>query len=130
VEKDTRASLVTRPDGTIGFRMGQAQFNDYNAGVSAAAPDYTRTRAPALAIYAGGQSAFRLSSASPERRAGLQAFLTTIVEPWRSASIDQFRRGARVGEVLIMDAVHHLFLHKPEETAALVTRFIGRHPAR
>lgn len=128
LERDMRASLSQGADGTVGFRMGQRQFAEFAASFSAAPPDYARVRAPALAIYAGGQSAFRLRAAAPEIRAQLERFLTTTVEPWRTASIQQFRRGIPGGEVVTMDATHHLFLHKPEETAAVVTSFLRRHP--
>jgi pimeloyl-ACP methyl ester carboxylesterase len=130
VERDTRAALTIRPDGSVGFRMGQSQFEQFVSSFSAAPPDYSRVRAPALAIYAGGQSAFRLRTATPELRPRLGRFLTETVEPWRQASIAQFRRALPHAEVVSMDAVHHPFLHKPAETAALVRRFLARHPIR
>jgi pimeloyl-ACP methyl ester carboxylesterase len=129
VERDTRAALALQPDGTAGFRMGQSQFGELMSGLSSSPPDYRRVQAPALAIYAAGQSAFRLSSAAPEQREALGRFLTETVEPWRRASIEQFRRGVVGGEIVEMDAVHHLFLHKPAEAAALARLFLRRHPA-
>ena len=50
VERDTRASLTLRPDGTAGFRMGEKQYGEMLQSVSAGAPDYRRVRAPALAL--------------------------------------------------------------------------------
>lgn len=34
----------------------------------------------------------------------------------------------RDGEVVEMDAGHHLFLHRPRETLVIVERFLARHP--
>ena len=130
LERDIRASLTQRADGTVGFRMGEPQFAEFSASFCAAPPDYSRVRAPALAIYAGGQSAFRLRVAAPQIRSRLESFLATTVEPWRAASIEQYRRGMRGGEVVTMNAVHHMFLHKPHETAAVVRSFLRRHPIR
>jgi pimeloyl-ACP methyl ester carboxylesterase len=131
VEEDTRKSLAVRPDGSVGFRMGEAQFAEYLASLSTAAPDYRRVRAPALAIYAGGQSKHRLLNArTPEQRAAIEQHVRLKVEPWRDASVAQFRSGMARGEVLILDAVHHLFLHKPVETAGAIRDFLKRNPLR
>jgi non-heme chloroperoxidase len=127
VERDTLASLAVQSPGEVGFRMGQTQFGEMLASLSASPPDYSRMQAPALAVYAAGQSAFRLSTTPPERKPSLARFLNETVEPWRRASMEQFRRGAARGEVIEMDAVHHLFLHKPDETADLVRAFLSRH---
>jgi pimeloyl-ACP methyl ester carboxylesterase len=107
--------------------MGQHQFAEFIGSLSAGPPDYARVRAPALAIYAGAQTAFRLEVSPPESRPQLERFLATTVEPWRAASIEQFRRAIPRGEVVTMNAAHHLFLHKPEETAAIIRRFLRRH---
>jgi pimeloyl-ACP methyl ester carboxylesterase len=130
VERDTRASLAMRPDGTAGFRMGEAQFGELLKSLAAAPPDYRRVRAPALAIYAGGQSAYRLRSAAPEQREVIERFLAERVHPWREASIQQFREGMGQAEVVEIDAVHHIFLHKPAKTAALVRSFLRKHRIR
>ena len=128
VERDTRKSLAVRPDCSVGYRMGEAQFAEYLSSLSASPPDYRRVRAPALAIYAGAQSKYRLLNAkSPEQRAAIEEHVRLKVEPWRAQSIAQFRSGMARGEVLVWDAVHHLFLHKPVETAATIRRFLKRN---
>jgi pimeloyl-ACP methyl ester carboxylesterase len=131
VEQDTRKSLAIRSDGSAGYRMGETQFAEYLTSLSAAAPDYRRVRAPALAIYAGGQSTHRLLNAkTPEQRAAIEQHLRLKVEPWRDASVAQFRSGMPRGEVLVLDAVHHIFLHKPVETADAIRDFLKRNPVR
>jgi pimeloyl-ACP methyl ester carboxylesterase len=131
VEQDTRKSLAIRPDGSAGYRMGEAQFAEYLTSLSAAAPDYRRVRAPALAIYAGAQTKHRLLNAkTPEQRAAIEQHLRLKVDPWREASVAQFRSGMAKGEVLVLDAVHHIFLHKPVETAGAIRDFLKRNPVR
>jgi pimeloyl-ACP methyl ester carboxylesterase len=131
VEQDTRKSLVLREDGSAGYRLGDAQTAEYLAGLAAAPPDYRKVLVPALAIYAGGQTKQRLANArTAEQRAAIEQHVRLKVDPWRESSMAQFRDGVARGEVLVMDAVHHLFLHKPLETSAAIRDFLKRNPIR
>lgn len=131
VERDVAASVWMRPEGGAGWRTSGAIFRQLLAGASASPPDYRAIRAPALAIYSVEDEDYRLPPNAPaELRARLDAFEAGPLADWRNASIDQFRRQMRSGTVVEMDAGHHLFLHRPSETLALVERFLARHARR
>lgn len=129
LERNWRASVALHPDGRAGMRWGEAQFREYMRSLTASPPDYSRVSAPALAVYSVGVPVDRLERASPLVRAAIERHRAEVVLPWRAASIAQFRRGAARGEVVELDALHHPFLHRPDETAALVRAFLRRHPA-
>jgi pimeloyl-ACP methyl ester carboxylesterase len=128
LERNWRASVSVQPGGTAGMRWGEAQFREYMQSLAAGPPDYSRVRAPALAIYAVGVPQARLERATPELRAAIERHRETVVLPWRAASIEQFRNGMQRGEVVELDSLHHPFLHRPSETASLVRAFLNRHP--
>lgn len=130
LERNWRASVAIHPDGKAGMKWGEAQFREYMLSLTAAPPDYSRLRAPALAIYSVGVPTDRLSAATPELRAAIQKHRAEVVLPWRAASIAQFRKGVPHGEVVELDALHHPFLHRPAETTDLVRRFLRKHRIR
>ena len=130
LERNWRASVSLQPDGTAGMRWGEAQFREYMRSLMAAPPDYSRLKAPALAIYAVGVPHARLERATPEMRALIEKHRRDVVLPWRATSMAQFRKGVPGGEVVELDALHHPFLHRPAETAALVRSFLKRHALR
>ena len=129
VTRDLAVSVVLRPDGTAGWRTSSI-FGSYWAATSAAAPEYSRVTAPALAIYAVESEAYRLpANATPELAAELAAFESGALASWRTTSIAQFRRGIPGGEVVEMDAGHHMFVHRPKETLELIRAFLARRPS-
>jgi pimeloyl-ACP methyl ester carboxylesterase len=129
VSHDLEASVGTGPDGIVGWRTRGDVFGALLSAASQAPPDYRRIRAPALAIYSSEDEAYRLpADATPALRARLEAFARGPLEAWRRLSIGEFRSGMREGEVVRMDAGHHLFLHRPGETRARIDRFLARHP--
>jgi pimeloyl-ACP methyl ester carboxylesterase len=130
IERDSRASIAQRADGSWGFRMGESQFGERMRSITAAAPDYRALQVPALAIYAVARPEYRFVGASAETRAALERFLAETVLPWRRDSIAQFRVGIRDGEVVELDAISHVFLHKPHETAAAMEAFFAKHRIR
>jgi pimeloyl-ACP methyl ester carboxylesterase len=131
VERDVRASVAARTDGTFGWRTSGPIFGALFSGAAAAPPDYSAIRAPALAIYSVEDEDHRLpADASRELRAALDAFEAGPLAAWRNASIGQFRRQMRDGTVVEMDAGHHLWLHRPRETLDLVRGFLARHARR
>jgi pimeloyl-ACP methyl ester carboxylesterase len=131
VVRDLQASVAIRPEGGAGWRTTGSIFGELIAGASASPPDYARVRAPALAIYSVEDRDYRLpADASAELRAANNAFESGPLAAWLKVSIDQFRRGMRDGTVVEMDAGHHLFLHRREETLRLVRDFLQRHRGR
>jgi non-heme chloroperoxidase len=130
LERNWRASVAIKPDGTAGMKWGEAQYAEYMRSLTAASPDYSGVKAPALAIYAVGVPYARLERASPEIRAAIEKHREAVVLPWRAASIAQFKAGMRNGTVVELDALHHPFLNRPKETATLVRRFLRRNPIK
>lgn len=125
--RDLAASVSLQPDGSAGWRAS-AIFGPYWAAASAAPPDYARVKAPALAIYSVESEAYRLpAGASPELAAKLLAFETGALASWRTTSIAQLRERVPGVEVVEMNAGHHMFLHRPQETLALIRAFLARH---
>jgi len=128
LERNWRASVATQPDGTAGMRWGEAQYRQYLQSLTAAPPDYSRVKVPALAIYAVGIPRERLERATPGVRTAIERHRTEIVLPWRARSILQFRKGIPHGEVVELDALHHPFLNRPKETADAIRSFLTKHP--
>jgi pimeloyl-ACP methyl ester carboxylesterase len=130
LERNWRASVAVDADGRAGMKWGEAQFREYMKSLTAAPPDYSGVRAPALAVYSVGVPVDRLVRASPTVRPAIEKHRAEVVIPWRERSIHQFKRGVPHGEVFELDALHHPFLHRPAETAALVRRFLRKHRLR
>lgn len=127
---DLDAMIWMRPDGTAGWRTTGDIFGQLFAGAAAAPPDYSRIRAPALAIYSVEDQDFNLPAGAPaERKAALDAFERGPLARWRSASIAQFRQ-IPSGTVVEMDAGHHVFLHRPVRTLRLVRAFLAQSARR
>ncbi len=91
LERNWRASVALQADGKAGMRWGEAQYGEYMRSLTAAPPDYSKVRAPALAIYAIGVPHDRLERATPEMRAAIEKHRREIVVPWRTVSVAQFR---------------------------------------
>jgi pimeloyl-ACP methyl ester carboxylesterase len=125
VVADITENLAAQADGTVRWRTPGSVFGAIIGGVSTAAPEYDRVRAPALAIYAVENEDYLLPvDATPERRAAHARYQAEVLEVWRRQSIEQFRSGVRNGRVVEMDAGHHLFLHRPAEVLQLVRDFL------
>ena len=126
---DLEASVGPRPDHTVGWRTPDSVFAALLSATSQIPPDYRGVRAPALAIYATEEESYRLpGNAAPALRASLQAFEQGPLASWRRLSRSEFGSGMRRGEVVDMNAGHHMFLHRPRETLAIVEHFLARHP--
>ena len=125
VERDLRASIGARPEGGFGWRTTGAIFGQLFSGAAAAPPDYSKIQAPSLAIYSVEDEDYRLPpNASASLKASLDAFEEGPLAAWRNESMRQFRQGAKKGSVVEMDAGHHLFLHRPDQTLKLVRTFL------
>lgn len=125
VVADITENLATQPDGTVAWRTPGPIFGALIGGVSTAAPEYDRVRAPALALYAVENEDYLLGeSPTPELRAAHARFQADVLGAWRRQSMEQFRTGMRGGRVVQMDAGHHLFLHQPREVLQLVRDFL------
>jgi pimeloyl-ACP methyl ester carboxylesterase len=128
VERDYLASLERQGDGSVRWRHPFARYFEMFRASAAAAPEYAGVQAPSLAVYA---QRLRTSStqqlgadAPPARRDSVAAFEREVIGPWVDASIAQFRAAGRERCVVQMDAIHHLFLQRERETAALVRDFL------
>lgn len=127
VDRDLRASIAMRPDGTAGW-VTSAMFGEYWTSASATAPDYAAVKAPALALYSVEDESYRLpTDATAKLRAEYRAFELGPLATWRNASAAQFRVRSANREMVEVDGGHHLFIHRPAKTLALVEAFLKRH---
>lgn len=125
VVADITENLAAQADGTVAWRTPGAVFGAIIGGVSTAAPEYDRVQAPALAIYSVENEDYLLpADATSELRAAHARFQAEVLGAWRRQSMEQFRSGVRNGNVVEMDAGHHLFLHRPGEVLRLVRDFL------
>jgi non-heme chloroperoxidase len=123
---DSDAMIGIRDDGTAGWLITGETFGQLFSGAAASPPDYSEIRVPALAIYSVEDEDYRLPAGAPQNlKAELDAFETGPFAAWRNSSIAQFRH-IPVGTIVEMDAGHHVFLHRPEETLRLVRAFLSR----
>ena len=94
VDRDLRASIVLRPDGTAGWRAAWI-FGEYWTGAASAAPDYGQIKAPILAVYAIEDARYLLpADASDEIRVAAQRYEEGPIATWRNHSIAQLKRAA------------------------------------
>lgn len=122
---DITENLAAQADGSVAWRTPGPVFGAIIGGVSTAAPEYDRVRAPALALYSVENEDYLLpADATPELRAAHARFQAEVLGAWRRQSMEQFRSGMRNGRVVEMDAGHHLFLHRPGEVLQLVRDFL------
>ena len=127
VERDMRASVTPTSDGKYRWTIAPI-FEEYLKATSGAAPDYNRIAAPALAIYSVEDETRRLPpTASQADIDAVAAYAAGPLTEWREKSIAQFRKGPGSREVTIIDAGHHMFLHRPAETRRLLEEFLSRH---
>jgi pimeloyl-ACP methyl ester carboxylesterase len=122
---DVTENLAVQSDGTVVWRTPGPIYGSILGGVSTAAPEYERVRAPALAIYSVESEDYWIpANATPERRAAHARFQSEVRRPWLRQSMEQFRSGVGNGRVVEMDAGHHLFLHRPAEVLQLLRDFL------
>lgn len=122
---DITENLAAQADGTVAWRTPGPVFGAIIGGVSTAAPEYHRVRAPALALFSVESEDYWLPrDATPELRAAHARFQAEVLGAWRRQSMEQFRSGVRGGRVVEMNAGHHLFLHQPREVLQLVRDFL------
>lgn len=127
VDRDLRASIVLRPDGTAGWRAAPI-FGEYWMGASSAAPEYGSIKAPILAIYAIEDPRNMLpADASDVIRVAQQQYEEGPIATWRNHSIAQLKRAQPSAQVVEMRAGHHVFLDRGAETLEAIRAFIRRN---
>ena len=127
LDREMVASIDRRADGSVGWKMGPT-FAEYWASASSAPPDYSRIKAPALAIYAVEDESYRLpTDADAKSKAALAAYDAGPITQWRDTSIAQFRAGPGSRDVVKLDAGHYMFLQRPAETLRLIEDFLAHN---
>lgn len=127
VERDLRASVGLRADGSYGWKIGPI-YMEYLKAASVAPPKYDKITAPALAIYSVEDESYRAPPGSTvAQKAAVVAYAEGPIRLWREKSLDQFAAGPGVREVAQIDGGHHLFLHRPEETLWRIEGFLARN---
>lgn len=89
-------------------------------------PDYSRIRAPALAIYSDTREADQMPpGASPELAAATNAFSAAVMEPWHKLEKARFQIETSCGKVIqVAGARHYFYLERPRQTAAWIDDFL------
>jgi non-heme chloroperoxidase len=89
-------------------------------------PDYSRLRAPALAIYSDTREADQMPpDASPQLQAATNAFSRQVMEPWHALEKARFEIEIPCGRVIqVVGARHYFYLERPQETAAWIDAFL------
>lgn len=93
-------------------------------------PAYARLRSPALAIFAASDSVQLLvpyyAALDSTDRLAVTRF-AAVVAPFRTASVEQFKREVHDGEVLeIHNANHYVFISNESETLHAIRDFLAR----
>jgi pimeloyl-ACP methyl ester carboxylesterase len=94
-------------------------------------PDYSRIRAPALAIYSDTREADQMPpGASSGLRAATNAFSRDVMEPWHRLEKARFQIEIPCGRVIQAVGVrHYFFLEQPQQTATWIDAFLrSEHP--
>jgi hypothetical protein len=90
--------------------------------------EYRQVQAPALALTAGYTMQnwfFYLDPIGDSvRRRGAEHWLTKVLQPWRSAGHERFRREMRSSRTIEFEADHHLFNSHPDRTLREIRGFL------
>jgi len=126
IEANLRQSFDQGPTG-LKFRTPQDVDAAVIAGVFSDHPDYSRIRAPALAIYDDAMMADQVPpDASSALRAVGNAFSQAVYEPWKELEKERFRLQIACGRILELKRTgHYLFLERPRETADWINSFLA-----
>lgn len=103
-------------------RTNRAQYGRFYAAAAASAPDYTRIKAPILAIYAEtSRCPFLPPHADADLRRKADAYHRQVIVPWTEASIRELRVAQPAATIIEMpETQHHLFIQYPERVASLI----------
>lgn len=121
-------TVEIQPGGAVRLRTPPKVESAVRSGAGAAPPSYGQVRAPALAFYALRDSPPAMAAAqTPEVRERLQEWWDKVYKPWQRQSIEQFRAGARRGEIVEMpDSVHMLYRQREDEVVRRMREFLLR----
>jgi pimeloyl-ACP methyl ester carboxylesterase len=124
-EANMRAAWIVGPDSAIQYRMPEQVREALVAGMQAAAADYRNITAPALAFFVLWNQPPWLSFCpdAATRRRALRFY--EQYNRWKRKQIERFQQQAACGRVIEMPQTdHHLFLHRPDETAQAMRAFL------
>jgi pimeloyl-ACP methyl ester carboxylesterase len=126
IEANLRQSFDQRPTG-LKFRTPRHVDAAVAEGMFSDHPDYSRIRAPALAIYDDAMTADQVPpDASAALRAAGTAFSQAVYEPWKEMEKERFRLQIACGRMLELKRTgHYLFLERPRETADWINSFLA-----
>ena len=127
-EAEVRNSVDTTPDGKVRFRTPPWVPQAIIAGVQT--PDYTKIRAPALAIYAVPRSASDMSGYKDDdaSRAVFDEVYSLVVRR-QTAAMELFRSRVAKGRVIALPGAHHyVFLSNEADVLRELHAFVVSLP--
>jgi len=126
IEANLRQTYDEGPTG-LTFRTPKDVDAAVAAGMFADHPDYSRIRAPALAIYSDATTGDQVPpNASATLRAAGDAFSRAVYVPWKELEKARFRLQIACGRTLELTRTgHYLFLERPRETADWINSFLA-----
>lgn len=124
LEAFLRDAVRIEPDGTVDPIPSVEVFGALIQTLGDWRRDYTRVRAPALAIY--GTSFFPGNHGNTDLARKLRDFERDAMEPFRRASMDRVRRELRDVRVMRIDDRSHMSIGviAPDELAASIKDFL------
>jgi len=123
VEAFLRNEVDIQPDGSIKLRMEDEAREGCLHTFLNDRRDYTKVRAPALALYA--ETLYDLHVRDPERLEACRTWEKQYMAPFRSKSIDQIRRDLTGVEVVHVPGAHiDFYITHRVETLAEMRRFL------
>ncbi|MGC2288710.1 MAG: alpha/beta hydrolase [Thermoplasmata archaeon] len=119
-----RDTVDIQPDGTVRQKMSEGTLNEVLNSLITERRDYTRVRAPALAIYA--ESFWDVQKGNPTYVAENLAWEQKYIIPLRATSIERVRRELPSVEILRVRGTHNdLFFTCRKEIIDSMRQFLG-----
>ena len=123
-EANMRALVDIQSDGSVRPRMSDAAAQALLSTLTTNPPDYTRVRAPALAIYA--ETFVDVRNGDPAQRAKNLAWEQKYLAPFRTASTERVRRELSGVEIVNVPGTHIDFVFTSrEQVVSAMRRFLG-----
>lgn len=119
-----REAVIIQPDGSVHGRMSDSVASEVLAYLTTERRDYSRVRAPALAIYA--DSFWDIQKGDPTRVAENLAWEQNYLIAFRASSIERVRRELPGAQIMRVNGTHvDLLLTCRNEIVAAMRQFLG-----
>lgn len=129
-EADMREGTIVSSDGSIsGIVMPPSVFQAIERGAQESQPEYSRVKAPALALYSlktmESWFPWLTSHVNSEVQREAQDLLNNVLMPYTRKNIETFRMEMVSGKVLELENTdHYCFIQRRDEIAPLIREFL------